>query len=319
MLFRSDKLSVQSRISADDLKRWVQENGPKVEVKSYGAEGKVSEAAKELGRMQHEMDSMPASEGHVQYSPRTGEHYVKDDRGNIVKNVKPELRAKLKRMDELQAQVDKEPADTTPKMTGQQVGAYKHVSPKSTEEPMPEWTTSKSGKNVQRVDVVIPEKYTHIDKYGERMPETPKWSADQLHEQHPNTLGWAAIQYETGPNGEKIAHIFEVQSSWGQAKYAYEKAIKEGKTPAEARRISAEAGSGRPYSPEQNHALLKDHQRLILKAAIEQARKEGATHIAISDAETAMMSEGHDAGAKDRKSTRLNSSHIPLSRMPSSA
>ena len=31
------------------------------------------------------------------------------------------------------------------------------------------------------------------------------------------------------------------------------------------------------------------------KAAIEQARKEGATHIVVSDAETAMMSEGHDS------------------------
>ena len=29
--------------------------------------------------------------------------------------------------------------------------------------------------------------------------------------------------------------------------------------------------------------------------------------------------EGHIEKAKDRKSTRLNSSHIPLSRMPSSA
>ena len=48
-----DKLSVQSRISADDLKRWVQENGPKVEVKSYGAEGKVSEAASRLGLIEH--------------------------------------------------------------------------------------------------------------------------------------------------------------------------------------------------------------------------------------------------------------------------
>ena len=46
---------------------------------------------------------------------------------------------------------------------------------------------------------------------------------------------------------------------------------------------------------EADHPLLRDYNRLILKAAIEQARKEGATHIMVSDAETAMMTEGHDA------------------------
>ena len=44
-----------------------------------------------------------------------------------------------------------------------------------------------------------------------------------------------------------------------------------------------------------DHPLLRDYNRLILKAAIDQARKEGATHIMVSDGETAMMTEGHDA------------------------
>ena len=45
---------------------------------------------------------------------------------------------------------------------------------------------------------------------------------------------------------------------------------------------------------------------------------------AFADLETPLslylkLAHGKDAGHKDRKSTRLNSSHIPLSRMPSSA
>ena len=43
--------------------------------------------------------------------------------------------------------------------------------------------------------------------------------------------------------------------------------------------------------------LLKDYNRLALKAAIEHAYREGADAIAISDAETAMMSEQHDQHA----------------------
>ena len=366
-------------------------------------------------------------------------------------------------------------------------------SPKSTEEPMPEWTTSKSGKNVQRVDVVVPPDISKLpikeqEAYRRLKPEwqaknrsTTLWQPDNLHEQYPNTLGWAAIQYETvkgehspfvgqefnaainylrnqaqnyldfshnkteqsmikqevldrlprlyAPrhikdlvkNNEwaklakltfddfapeyRVAHIFEVQSRWGQE--ARRRGVKSTENPVDEynkylddyiqgfhplvrdsvrqatenlvdpnysydpqrmRVLSASAkeqyaqaryerlkglDKDRPLkSPDEffrevagrleGHPLLKDYNRLILKAAIEQARKEGATHIAISDAETAMMSEGHDVQGKyygenelyptkeaalkageewkkDRKSTRLNSSHVSESRMPSSA
>ena len=147
-------------------------------------------------------------------------------------------------------------------MTGQQVGAYKYVSPKSTEEPMPEWTMSKSGKNVQRVDVVIPQQLEKTvaeqakenaeyqrtlnaisnpeirNAIGSVRPLPVKeemWRADQLHEQHPNTLGWAAIQYETGPKGEKIAHIFEVQSRWGQSQRKAQEVVNRYEEPVRSR------------------------------------------------------------------------------------
>ena len=422
-----DKLSVQSRISADDLKRWVQENGPKVEVKSYGAEGKVSEAAKELGRMQHE------------WWDNLADAHKKDivawyNKEKPVMSVSEADQQKAVRFFELRKIAGNESNDTTPKMTDLQVGAYEHVSPKSTEEPMPEWTTSareangikvyhkgrysptgenpplasgywtpihvgnektlknvigygdvkeyylngknkrvtddeandiaymrklaeegykyvtyknehemggdsyavldhtalsktqnNAPKNVQRVDVVIPQpKVTpeqvaakmRADGYSEKeiqrdmyntaqaiaegritVPSTGKngdpawnvkWQPDNLHEQHPNTLGWAAIQYETGPNGEKIAHIFEVQSRWGQT-------VRNARTnPEEATGYERTA---------KDHPLLRDYNRLILKAAIEQARKEGATHIVVSDKHTALMSEHLDEQAHHTERT----------------
>ena len=202
---------------------------------------------------------------------------------------------------------------------------------------MPWWTRSaiearKGGleapTNVQRVDVVIPLKgeedtkalatarvrpdiYTNKAKKESGM----LWPQDNLHENLPNTLGWAMIQYKTGPKGEKIAVIAEAQSRWGQTKRANEPIdIKKDPQGGETEYlIYARDKDRKPYeisasSPEKameyaqdewhrdypDHPLLRDYNRLILKAAIEQARKEGATHIMVSDAETAMMTEMHD-------------------------
>ena len=43
-----------------------------------------------------------------------------------------------------------------------------------------------------------------------------------------------------------------------------------------------------------DHTLLADHQRLALKAAIEHARNRGIKKVVVDDAETAMLTEGHD-------------------------
>jgi hypothetical protein len=203
---------------------------------------------------------------------------------------------------------------------------------------MPEWTQTKSGKNVQRVDVAIPHKRLEVynndnnkwatrNEKGEDIVEhgsqkeaqdyaekySEKWQPDNLHENLPNTLGWAMIQYKTGPKGEKIALIAEAQSRWGQARRNAETLTIEkrnGKYYVDEKDSMGYAAG--PYETEAqakkeveyiynqrqpNHPLLAEYNRLILKAAIDQARKEGATHIMISDAETAMMTEGHDLGA----------------------
>ena len=200
---------------------------------------------------------------------------------------------------------------------------------KSTQEALKSGTELPS--NVQRVDVVIPKRVVsyeqwlkHLDesveekgyhkdtpenralyaKYAQRANDTISgkstatevsqnaatlektlWHPDNLHENLPNTLGWAMIQYKTGPKGEKIAVIAEAQSRWGQS-------MREQKAKIAANKYGD--WDAERNVANQDHPLLRDYNRLILKAAIEQARKEGATHIMVSDAETAMMTEGHD-------------------------
>lgn len=73
-------------------------------------------------------------------------------------------------------------------------------------------------------------------------------------------------------------HVMEVQSDWGQAN-------------RKNRAIGLDDMSNAP-----NHPLLDIYNSLALKAAIQHAQKAGATKIALSDAETAMMTEGHDQG-----------------------
>jgi hypothetical protein len=99
----------------------------------------------------------------------------------------------------------------------------------------------------------------------------------------PNTLGWFRGYMETLPNGKKVFHIIEVQSDWAQNRREFLEAEK-------GRRLDVR------LTGVADHPLLPQWERLTLKAAIDHAIKNGADEIAVSDAETAMMTEGHDIG-----------------------
>jgi len=317
----------------ENVKKWIQENGPHAEVHSYGMEGKVSEAKKEYDRMTHELETQQSTPGLKEWVQAVNMASTQDDITSIETQIKnerfsnytPKERNQLANYIGRKREILKEPRDTSPRATDY----YNTVSALPTDEPMPEWTTTKSGKNVQRVDVVIPHK-DEIDPASiasgyHAGKKRPLWQPDNLHENLPNTLGWAMIQYKTGLKGEKIAVIAEAQSRWGQERRAKESNI-EVKQDMHGRWIlwdkrdnnyeNAAEGDPSRYTNTtkedalirkekiisnrigvQDHPLLRDYNRLILKAAIEQARKEGATHIMVSDAETAMMTEGHDANA----------------------
>jgi hypothetical protein len=103
---------------------------------------------------------------------------------------------------------------------------------------------------------------------------------------------------ETLPDGRKVFHVFEVQSDWAQTQREKLKEI-------ERRKLAGTDQQTQDYiinpaiesAKASEDPLLKDYNRLALKAAVEHAYREGADAIAISDAETAMMTEGHDRAA----------------------
>lgn len=66
-------LASKPKVTREELAKWVQENGPKVETIEYGMEGKVSAAKAEYDKMTHEWyDNLPAK----------SRHYLGDELGN---------------------------------------------------------------------------------------------------------------------------------------------------------------------------------------------------------------------------------------------
>lgn len=148
--------------------------------------------------------------------------------------------------------------------------------------------------------------------------------------------GWARMQYVTDPQGRKTAHVIEVQSDWSQARRSAVERAKEEyegtqkfegdypelkQTPDGRFYYSAHPLEGALYpSKEAAHKAYddrvirtpktpydSDYNRLLLKAAIDQALKDGADRLVISDAETAMMTEGHDLASQREIVVKANS------------
>ena len=163
---------------------------------------------------------------------------------------------------------------------------------------------------VQRIDVVIPSKQSSTG-FG-LDSKSVLWAPDQLHENLPNTLGWAMVQTTKHPlTGEPVMLVAEVQSRWAQERSRYlivesserpgtfdvwYKKPGGGKTRVSISELSKESAQRFIDSKVPPHSLLPLHQELILKAVIREAQKQGIKKIALSDAETAMMTEGHDIG-----------------------
>jgi len=113
------------------------------------------------------------------------------------------------------------------------------------------------------------------------------WKPDKLHENLPNTLGWAMVQIVPDPKtGEPVMFVGELQSRWGQ-------------TVQKAKQRAKEQGALAQFeaAPPEGHPLLDLHQSLVLKAVVAEAQKRGIKKIAVSDGETAMMTEMHDQAA----------------------
>jgi len=284
-------------ISKDDAIKWFEEHTPKVEVKKFG-EGALSPERREYNALYHKFDSL--------HDPHDSSY-----------NWTPEQQADRQRLMELKKTLDKESVKDIPS------AHWSFVAPKA-EHDMPGYV---------EIAVVKPLKigaYTKDKTVGNMRTTSAAERGEQFPSSHgfpPNTLGFLRGYMETTPAGEKVFHVIEVQSDWAQrlrqevadhkvdinsvadkvVPYEFEGEhqgyyVKQygGETvfPTKEAAIKDYVDKHYPESRITEHKLqdplLPHYERLALKAAIEHARQEGATKIAISDAETAMISEEHD-------------------------
>lgn len=285
---------MQGTKTGGEILKWVQDHGPQVRVMEYGLSPDAGKEAAELQTLQHNWyDRL----GEASMQIMVEAEQLAMDYGPDSRLVDREL-AKLSSRDVPQARryihlwhkvfsSEREGHTEAP----QAPEIYSTISPKDVND-----------HPVVRVDVVLPQREVLTTNELGEVESNALWAPDFTHEQVPNTLGWAAIQYET-VNGEKVAHLFEVQSRWGQEVREATQRLSEGESgyrkryTRHGRYLAALARESMTLDSQlvaNAPAMLRDYNRLILKAAIDQARLAGATKIAISDAETAMMTEMHD-------------------------
>lgn len=293
---------------------------------TYGMEGKENPVKLEADQLHHEFyETLTVAERRLleDIDPWITPELTDIQRGDAREKLRSEYNwrdadfQKADRIIELSKQLRDDPSlrDSGPRATSY----YRQISPFDTKK-----------YPVVRIDVTLPE--TRLDQlskppwdltpeerkeYTELMNKGPLWSPDNLHENLPNTLGWAMVQFVPHPvTGETVMFVGEQQSRWGQARqkelgrWKVEQnedgtwSLKLGENTVPDKFPSREAalknrdlrmkafGSEAP-----DHPLLPIQHLLVLKAAIQEARKRGVGKIVLSDGESAMMTEGHDKAA----------------------
>ena len=252
----------EGKKTPEQVAKWMEEKGPQVEVEVWGTTP-LNKVEEERNQLKHELDTIRPGWDSLDFP-----EFEKEPE---------EVRRRFNRIQELEslAEMDYDIGEQT----------YQSIAP------------SKTPVKILgvRVPTSIKETSQHNSFGGstviDRVPkEETLYRGSHFGSKDVNLLGFGRYQVETLPSGEKVMHVIEVQSDWDAARRkTIERAnLTEGQL-AEAYRNPEQSTAG--------HLLLRDYNRLVLKALIEQARKEGVERVVVSDAETAMMTEGHDAVA----------------------
>lgn len=141
-----------------------------------------------------------------------------------------------------------------------------------------------------------PKPFVNKRGYFEIAVHLPSYSGDEyapsMHGFPEDTLGHARGWYTNGrelkewnpgkfghlDDNEKVVLVDEIQSDWGQR----------------LREQRDDPGAALGQGGVGYHPLTEDYNRLVLKALINKARKDGATKLIVADSDTAMLTEGHD-------------------------
>lgn len=286
---------------------------PVTEVKKLGTteQSPIAKQYQETrDRWQHEMDTH-----HLRFENGLYRHF--DIYSEVYKTYEvPEHIVKLgeetRRLNEIRV-AEYNGGDATPNQA-----RYSFLGPKS-EQQMPGYVeglvrvpSKPTGEPVEPGDAAERERKLDIKYQG------PHFGSEDT-----NVLAFFRGYEETLPDGKKTFHVIEVQSDWGQKvrerKEQWKQAealetapgngdwfirTKNGasrtgfKSKEEAQAFIEARINGGDGGLATDHPLLSVYESLALKAAIDHARSVGADFIVLSDAETAMMTEGHDKAHK---------------------
>ena len=255
-------------VSQEEAGKWIEEHSPKVEVRKFG-EGSHNVKRDADNQLMHDLETAGYTTDVNTITNRLVVRRIGQS-GNIDPQTLPE-NLRQRTIDWIQRGQES---------YGHEENAAHHsiVAPKS-EKDMPGYTeiavVSKPKENIGDID-------TPMGRNAIKFPSS--------HDFPPNTLGFARGYMETDPKtGDKTFHVIETQSDL--VVNNHDGTFQVLGHPEFGTKISRNEAAEHVAKLEPLHP---SYERLALKAAIEHARQEGATKIAVSDAETAMMTEGHD-------------------------
>lgn len=277
------------KIDLAGVAKWVKENGPRVEVRKFGERPIDSEFAKikqAHDELYHKLETMGVDPNKYGYEtkahpPDMPDYLHPSTLKPEQQKVYDEMMERASELDDLMPEYTDEKGQTnwqsiSPKSESDMKG-YTEIAvikPKAKTVPFEKWAKDNGFKD---------DEYGHgIYEREIREGKVQDYERDKFPSSHnfpPNTISWVRGHMETDAKGKKTFLIHEVQSDWAQRQ----------------KRDSQDVGYPLELSTP-NDPLLTHYESLALKAAIEHARSEGADSVAISDAPTAMMTEGHDRG-----------------------
>ena len=259
-------LTKVARPNKEELMAWAEENMPRVEVKELAADQGVSAMEQDAAALRHELETKYGSDFDARRDDLLSDPEFRrlDNQYRQFMEQIHDAKVGQMRNDSATArytQVNPRELKDMPGAVDLLVRMPAKVNPATGDGFQPEWS---------RKVAKYPASSTHYAQSGD------------------NLLAHVRAYEHTMPDGERVLRVFEVQSDWAQARR---------KAEARGKEREAEGGiSGAEYADKSvpNDPLLAQHQRLALKAAIEHARKRGIKRVVIDDAETAMLTEGHD-------------------------
>jgi hypothetical protein len=261
-----------NKVKAADFTKWIRENTPEVEVKKLSPNSGLEAANVQAGQHQHWLES----NGFELRNEGGSAVLWKGDEQATRYNTTPEAWQHYQMFVELGFNEASDAATgrygVEPKPLEQMQGAVDILV------RVPTFNDEGLSRSEER-DYTV----------GGRTPASrPLFEGPHFGESDKNVLASIRGYEEVLPSGEKVFHVFELQSDWGQQQKKFDPSRAPGarsEDPAHPYRFNNKVA---------DHPLLSHYETLGLKTAIQHARSIGAKYIAISDAETAMMTEGHD-------------------------